>query len=773
MSDQQSSTTSESADDFRKAALEYHRLSPRGKIKVVATKPMLTQRDLALAYSPGVAYACEEIAADPTKASDYTARGNLVAVISNGTAVLGLGDIGPLAGKPVMEGKGVLFQKFAGIDVFDIEIDEKDPDKLVDIIASLEPTFGGINLEDIKAPECFIVERKLRERLNIPVFHDDQHGTAIIVGAAVVNALEIAGKKIEDVKLATTGAGAAGIACLDMLVALGLKQENIIAFDRGGVIHSGRTDLDDAKRRYARDTDARELADIVAGTDVFLGLSAGGILTPAMVATMAERPIILALANPYPEILPEEAKAVRPDAIIATGRSDFPNQVNNAVCFPYIFRGALDVGATGINEAMKLACVRAIAALAKSEASDLGAAYGEDIPSFGPDYIIPRPFDPRLLTQLAPCVAQAAMDSGIATRPITDMAAYREKLGQFIYRTGLVMKPVYDRARADRQRVVYAEGEEETVLRAVQTIVDEGLAHPILIGRPDVIEMRIQRLGLRLRAGEDFEITNVHDDPRFHDYWRHYHAMTERRGVTPDAAKTLVRSRTTLIAALMVDRGEADAMITGLVGRFHKKLGYIRSVFPLEPGVQSTSAMTGVVNDRGLWFFVDTHVQPDPTPEQIAESTIQAAFRLKLFGIEPKIALMSHSNFGSHDDPSARKMRDVREILRRRAPKLEVDGEMQGDTAWDDGLRRRIFPNTTLEGRANLFVMPNIDAANITYNMIRVMTDGVALGPVLMGLSKPVHVLTATSTPRRVVNMTAIAAVEAQIRRQMEAERRG
>ncbi|WP_443018985.1 NADP-dependent malic enzyme, partial [Sphingomonas sp.] len=757
---------------FRQAALAYHRHAPRGKIKVVATKPMLTQRDLALAYSPGVAYACEEIAADPAKASDYTARGNLVAVISNGTAVLGLGDIGPLAGKPVMEGKGVLFQKFAGIDVFDIEIDEKDPDKLVDIIASLEPTFGGINLEDIKAPECFIVERKLRERLNIPVFHDDQHGTAIIVGAAVVNALEIAGKKIGEVKLATTGAGAAGIACLDMLVALGLKPEHITAFDRGGVIHAGRTDLDEAKRRYARQTDQRTLEEIVAGADVFLGLSAGGILTPAMVATMAATPIILALANPYPEILPEEARAVRPDAIIATGRSDYPNQVNNALCFPYIFRGALDVGARGIDEAMKLACVRAIAALAKSEASDLGAAYGEEIPSFGPDYIIPRPFDPRLLTQLAPCVAQAAMDSGIATRPIEDLRAYREKLGQFIYRTGLVMKPVYDRARSDRQRVVYAEGEEETVLRAVQTVVDEGLATPILVGRPEVIARRIERLGLRLREGVDFEVTNVNDDPRFNDYWRHYHALTERRGVTPDAAKALLRSRTTLIAAIMVDRGEADAMITGLVGRYHKKLGYLRSVFGLDPGVQSTSAMTGVVNDRGLWFFVDTHVQPDPTPEQIAESTIQAAYRLKLFGIEPKVALMSHSNFGSHDDPSARKMRQVREILSKRAPKLEFDGEMQGDTAWDEGLRRRIFPNTTLEGRANLFVMPNLDAANITYNMVRVMTDGVALGPILMGVNKPAHVLTQTSTPRRVVNMTAIAAVEAQIRRQREQQER-
>ena len=764
MSDNKSSPN-ESAEEFRSAALDYHRLSPPGKIKVAATKPMLTQRDLALAYSPGVAYACEEIAADPLKASDYTARANLVAVISNGTAVLGLGDIGPLAGKPVMEGKGVLFQRFAGIDVFDIEVDERDPDKLVEIIASLEPTFGGINLEDIKAPECFIVERKLRERMKIPVFHDDQHGTAIIVGAAVVNALEIAGKKIEDVKLATTGAGAAGIACLDMLVALGMKPENITAFDRGGVIHAGRDDLDEAKRRYARETDQRELAQIVAGADVFLGLSAGGILAPEMVATMAERPVILALANPYPEILPEQARLVRPDAIIATGRSDYPNQVNNALCFPYIFRGALDVGATGINEAMKLACVHAIADLAKAEASDLGSAYGDEIPTFGPDYLIPRPFDQRLLTVLAPAVAQAAMDSGVAQRPIADMDAYREQLSHFLTRTALVMKPVYDRARGDRQRVVYAEGEEETVLRAVQTVVDEGLAHPILIGRPEVIENRIEKLGLRLEAGRDFDLTNILDDPRFHDYWQQFHAMSERRGVTPDSAKNLMRSRPALIAAMMVERGEADAMLCGMVGRFHKKLNYIRAVLPLERGVQCTSAMTGVVSDRGLWFFLDTHVQEDPTAEQLAEATIQGAYRLKLFGIEPRVALLSHSNYGSHSGPSAVKMRRVREILAERAPKLEVDGEMMPDTAWDEPLRRRIFPNTTLSGEPNLLVLPNLDAANITYNMVRVMTDGAALGPILMGVAAPVHIMTPTATPRRVINMTAIAAVEAQIRK--------
>ncbi len=750
---------------FRESAIEYHEFAPPGKIKVVPTKPMVTQRDLALAYSPGVAYACEEIVADPKAASRLTARGNLVAVVTNGTAVLGLGDIGPLAGKPVMEGKGVLFQKFAGIDVFDIELDERDPDKLVDIIAAMEPTFGGINLEDIKAPECFIVERKLRERMNIPVFHDDQHGTAIIVGAAVLNALQIVGKDIAKVKLATAGAGAAGIACLDMLVALGMKAENILAVDRDGVISTRRDNLDPDKQRYARDTDKQCLADIVAGADIFLGLSAGGVLKPDMVASMADKPVILALANPDPEILPEDAKKVRPDCIIATGRSDYPNQVNNALCFPYIFRGALDVGAREIDEAMKLACVRAIAALAQRESSDLGGAYGGDLPSFGPEYLIPRPFDPRLLVELAPAVARAAMASGIADRPIEDFDAYEEKLGQFIHRTGLVMKPVYDRAESDLQRVVYAEGEEETVLRAVQTVIDDKMAHPILIGRPDVIQTRIERMGLRMREGVDFELTNINDDPRFNEYWQQYHALTERRGVTPAAAKNLIRSRPTLIAALMVERGEADAMICGIVGRYHKKLGYLRSVFSLDPGVESTSAMTGVINDQGTWFFLDTHVQPDPTPEQIAVSTLQATYRLKLFGIEPRVALLSHSNFGSHDDPSAQKMRKVLDLVRARAPRLQIDGEMMADTAWDPDVRQRIFPNSNLLGRANLFVMPNLDAANITYNMVRVMTDGVAIGPILMGIDKPAHILTPASTPRRVINMTAIAAVEAQIRK--------
>ena len=762
-----------SKEDFKQAALDYHRMSPPGKIRVAATKPMLTQRDLSLAYSPGVAYACEAIVADPAAASELTARGNLVAVISNGTAVLGLGNIGALAGKPVMEGKGVLFQKFAGIDVFDIEVDENDPDKLVDIIASLEPTFGGINLEDIKAPECFVVERKLRERMNIPVFHDDQHGTAIIVGAAILNALDITGKKIGEVKVATTGMGAAGISCVNMLVELGVRPENVLAFDRDGVIYAGREGLDPEKARYARDTDKRTLAEIVEGADIFLGLSAPGILTAEMVKTMAPDPVIFALANPTPEIMPELARAARPDAIIGTGRSDYPNQVNNALCFPYLFRGALDVGATGINEEMKVACVRAIAALARKEASDLGAAYGGETPSFGRDYLIPRPFDRRLLVELSSAVAQAAMDSGVATRPIADMAAYREKLAQFVYRTSLLMKPVHDQARTDKQRVVYAEGEEEVVLRAVQNVIDEGVAFPILIGRPDVIESRIERLGLRMKPGVDFEITNINDDPRFNDYWQYYHGLTGRRGVTVAAAKNLLRSRPTLIAAVMVARGEADAMLSGVVGRFHKKLGYVRSVIPLEQRVSSTSAMTGVINSQGVFFFVDTHVQEDPSVEQIVESTLQAAYRMKLFGIEPKVALLSHSNFGSHDSKDALKMRQVREQLLKRNPRLNVDGEMQGDTAWDEALREKLLPNSTLKGRANLFVLPNLEAANIAYNLVRVFTDGVAIGPILMGTSKPVHILTSSASARRILNMTAIAAVDAQIRKQMEAERGG
>ncbi len=758
------------ADDLKKAALDYHRLAPPGKIKVAPTKPLSTQRDLSLAYSPGVAAACEAIVDDPNEVSSLTARGNLVAVITNGTAVLGLGSIGPLAAKPVMEGKGVLFQKFAGIDVFDIEINENDPDKLVDIIAALEPTFGGINLEDIKAPECFEVERKLRQRVKIPVFHDDQHGTAIIVGAAVLNALTVVGKKIEDVKLVSTGAGAAGIACMDMLVALGMKLENIWVADRIGVIYKGRTqDVDAAKARYARDTDARTLAEIISGADIFLGLSAGGVVSQDMVKTMAPKPIILALANPTPEILPELVKEVRPDAIIATGRSDYPNQVNNALCFPYIFRGALDVGATTINEDMKVACVRAIAELARRELSDIAArAYGDQQLSFGAEYLIPQPFDPRLLVSLAPAVAKAAMESGVATRPIQDLPAYTEKLNQFVFRTGLVMKPIFDRAKADLKRVVYAEGEEDTILRAVQHLADDKLAWPILIGRPAIIERRIDRLGLRIRPGEHFEMCNVDDDPRYHEYWNLYLQLAERRGITPPLAKSLVRSRPTLIAALMVARGEADAMICGIVGRYQRQLRHVLDVLPLDVGVNEPSAMTAVQNDRGIWFFVDTHVQYEPTAEQIAEATCQAVLRLKLFGITPKVALLSHSNFGSHNDESSLKMRRVLDIVRKKDPKLEIDGEMQADSALNDEIRDRIFPNSLLKGHANVFVFPNLDAANIAYNMVRQFTDGIAIGPILMGVSKPAHVLTPASTVRRVVNITALACVEAQIRQQAD-----
>jgi malate dehydrogenase (oxaloacetate-decarboxylating)(NADP+) len=758
--------------DFNEAALDYHRRSPPGKIKVAATKPLVTQRDLALAYSPGVAAACDAIVADPSAVSALTARGNLVAVITNGTAVLGLGNIGPLAGKPVMEGKGVLFQKFAGVDVFDLEVDERDPDKLVDIIAALEPTFGGINLEDIKAPECFEVERKLRARVKIPVFHDDQHGTAIIVGAAVSNALAVVGKDIGKVKLVSTGAGAAGIACMDMLVSLGLKPGNIWVCDRHGVIYRGRVeDMDEAKQRYARDTDARTLADVIEGADIFLGLSAGGVLSQDMVKRMADRPIILALANPNPEIKPELAKQVRPDAIIATGRSDYPNQVNNALCFPYIFRGALDVGATTINEPMKVACVHAIAELARRELSDIAArAYGDQQLEFGPEYLIPQPFDPRLLVSLAPAVAQAAMDSGVATRPIADMPAYVERLNQFVFRTGLVMKPVFDRAKADPKRVVYAEGEEDTILRAVQNIVDDRIARPILIGRPAVIERRIERLNLRIRPGREFELVNVDDDPRFNDYWNLYLSLTERRGVTPALAKSLVRSRPSLIAALMVARGEADAMLCGIVGRYQRQLRHILEVLPLDPGLAEPAAMTAVQNERGTFFFVDTHVQDEPSAERIAEATCQAVLRLNLFGITPRVALLSHSNFGTHDTASACKMRRAFELVRARLPGVEVDGEMQADSALNEEIRARVVPSCLLRGTANVFVFPNLDAANIAYNMVRQLTDGVAIGPILMGISKPAHVLTPAATVRRVVNMSAIACVEAQIRAPREAE---
>ena len=631
-------------------------------------------------------------------------------------------------------------------------------------IAALEPTFGGINLEDIKAPECFEVERKLRERMKIPVFHDDQHGTAIIVGAAMLNALHVLGKDIGEVRLATSGAGAAGIACLDMLVALGMKCENILVADKDGVLYKGRPGLNPELERYARETEGRTLADIVRGADVFLGVSAGNVLSPAMVETMVERPVIFALANPTPEIDPALARQIRPNAIIATGRSDFPNQVNNALCFPYIFRGALDVGATTINEAMKRACVQAIAELARREASDLGSAYSGETPRFGPDYLIPRPFDPRLLISLAPAVAEAAMASDVATRPLPDLAAYREQLSQFVYRTGLLMKPMFERARADLKRVVYAEGEEETVLRAVQTVVDERLAFPILIGRPGVIESRIKRLGLRLRPGLDFELTNPDEDPRFNDYWQLYHQLMARKGISPPAAKAIVRSRGTVIAALMVKRGEADAMLCGIVGRYNGKLKHVVEVLGLDPGVKSLSALSVVITPKGPFFFTDTHVQQEPSAEQIAESALQAAFRLRLFGITPKVALISHSNFGSVDSPSARKMAQALQIIMDRSPKLEADGEMHVDTALDPEIRERLMPHSRLDGSANLLVLPNLDAANTAYNLTRSMTDGIGIGPVLMGMAKPAHVLTPSATVRRVVNMTAIAAVEAQIR---------
>lgn len=762
-------------DKFKEEALDYHRQPPPGKIKITPTKALTTQKDLALAYSPGVAAASEAIAEDPLKALDYTARGNLVAVISNGSAVLGLGNIGALAAKPVMEGKGVLFKKFADIDVFDIEIDESDPDRLIDVIASLEPTFGGINLEDIKAPECFHVEEALKKRMNIPVFHDDQHGTAIIAAAALVNGLELVGKKMEDIRLVASGAGAAGMACLDLLVVMGLKRENVIVCDREGVIYAGReTYMDDRKAGYAVDTEARTLGDAIKGADVFLGVSAPGVLKPEMVKEMADQPIILALANPVPEIMPDEAREASPDALIATGRSDFPNQVNNVLCFPYIFRGALDVGATAINDEMKMACVHAIAELARMEASDVAAqAYGGQAPKFGPDYLIPQPFDPRLLVHLATATAQAAMDTGVATRPIEDMEAYRERLTQYVFRTGLLMKPVFDAARADPKRVVFAEGEEETVLRAVQTIVDDGLARPILIGRPKVVDMRIERAGLRIRPDKDFELVNPESDPRFKEYWQTFHQITERRGVTPDSAKAIVRTRTAVIAAIMVHRNEADAMICGVVGRYQKKLQYVTEVLGTRRECQTLGALSAMTNDDGVWFVCDTHVNPDPTAEQLAELTLMSADKLRMFGIVPRVALVSHSNFGSHVNPEASKMRQVYQMVRERDPDLEMEGEMRADAALMPEIRERIFPNSRLKSSANLLIMPNQDAAHIAFSMARVIGKGVTIGPILMGAGRPAHVLTPSATVRRVVNMTAIAVVDAQqyeIRRQKTGE---
>jgi malate dehydrogenase (oxaloacetate-decarboxylating)(NADP+) len=752
------------SDKLKQNALDYHRYPTPGKIRITPTKPLTTQEDLGLAYTPGVAAACELIVDDPAEASNMTSRGNLVAVITNGTAVLGLGDIGPLAGKPVMEGKAVLFKKFADVDVFDIEIDEKDPDRLIEIIASLEPTFGGINLEDIKAPECFEVEARLKERLSIPVFHDDQHGTAIITAAAAINGLHIVGKKIEEVMLVASGAGAAGMACLDLLVNLGMRKENILVIDRSGVIYTGRENLAGRKLDYARETDKRTLADAMHGADMFLGVSAAGVLSGDMVKTMADQPIIMALANPTPEIMPEVALAARPDAVIATGRSDFPNQVNNVLCFPYIFRGALDVGATTVNDEMQMACVHALAELTRMEASDVStAAYGGKSLQFGRDYLIPKPFDPRLLVYLAPATAQAAMDSGVATRPIKDMAAYREKLTQFLWRTRLVMKPIFDTAKSDPRRVVFAEGESEVVLRAIQTVVDEGMALPILIGRPSVIDKRIEKLGLRLVAGQDFDLINPESDPRFWDYWTTYHALMERKGVSPSAAKDILRTRTTVIAAVAVYRGEADAMITGLVGRYNSKLEFLQDVLGQQQG-SSTTAALGVINtEKGVYFICDTKVNPDPSAEQIAEITLMAAQRVRMFGIEPRVALLSHSSFGSHDDASALKMKRAHELIVEAAPELEVEGEMAADMALSSSYRKQEFPNSKLRGPANLLVMPNLDAAHITFNFARIISDSVTVGPILMGLDYPAHVLTPSASVRRVVNMTAFAVVEAQL----------
>jgi malate dehydrogenase (oxaloacetate-decarboxylating)(NADP+) len=751
-------------EQLRKAALDYHRSPVAGKIAVAATKGLINQRDLALAYTPGVAAVCEAIAAQPSVAREYTARGNLVAVITNGTAVLGLGAIGPLASKPVMEGKAVLFRKFAGIDVFDIEVNERDPQKLVDIVAALEPTFGGINLEDIKAPECFYVERKLRERMKIPVFHDDQHGTAIIVGAAVVNGLKVVGKRIDEVRLVVSGAGAAALACLDLLVATGLRQQNIVVTDIKGVVYRGRVEeMDPEKERYAVDTAARTLAEVIGGADVFLGLSAGGVLKPEMVKRMAERPLILALANPEPEILPDLAKQAKPDAVIATGRSDYPNQVNNVLCFPFVFRGALDVGATTINREMELAAVRAIAELAQAEQSDIvQAAYGEQNVSFGPEYLIPRPFDPRLIGKIAPAVAEAAMKSGVATRPIDDLELYRERLDQFVYQSGLIMKPVFAAAKQAPRRVVYAEGEEERVLRAAQIVVDEGIARPILIGRPEVIASRMERLGLRLKRGVDFDLVNPNDDPRYRAYWQEYHRLAARRGVTPEVAKLDMRRRLTLIGAMMVHRGDADALLCGVLGRYHSHLRFVDQIIGKRVGVKQYAAMNMLLLPKGTVFICDTYVSYDPTAEQIAENTLLAAEEIRRFGLTPRVALLSHSSFGAADTPSAMKMRNALALLEKLDPQLEVDGEMQGDAALSETMRRTVFPESRLKGRANLLVMPTLDAANIAFNLLRVAaSEGITVGPILLGAARTVHVLTPSATVRRIVNMTALTVVDA------------
>jgi malate dehydrogenase (oxaloacetate-decarboxylating)(NADP+) len=752
------------SDDLRSGALAYHRRPKPGKLEIQATKPLANQRDLALAYSPGVAAVCEAIVADPAAAAELTTRANLVAVVSNGSAVLGLGNIGPLASKPVMEGKAVLFKKFAGIDVFDLEVSANDPQNLVEVIAALEPTFGGINLEDIKAPECFDVEAKLRARMNIPVFHDDQHGTAIIVAAAVENALHLNGKKIGDVKLVTSGAGAAAIACVNILVSLGLKKENIWVTDIEGLVYEGRPTLMDRwKGVYAQKTDKRVLADVIDGADVFLGLSAPGVLKPEMAKRMAKNPLIMALANPTPEITPEEALAARPDAMICTGRSDYPNQVNNVLCFPYIFRGALDVGATAINEEMKLAAVGAIAALAREAPSEVAIrAAGGEGRNFGATSLIPNPFDPRLILRIAPAVARAAIASGVATRPIKNFEQYQAGLNGFVFRSGFIMKPVFAKAQTAPARVVYAEGEDERILRAAQVVSEEGLGKPILIGRPSVIETRLARFGLSIRPGKDFELIDPADDPRYRSYIRQYVEIAGRRGITPDAARTLVRTNSTVIAALAVSRGDADAMICGVEGRFLSHLRHIRDVIGYAPGMTDFSALSLVITQKGAFFLGDTEVRPDPGASEIAEIAAMAAVHVRRFGLEPKIALISHSDFGSYDTASARKMRAAAAILAKTHPELETDGEMHGDTALDPVLRERVFPHARLQGPANVLIMPNLDAANIAFQLIKGVADALPVGPILMGPARPAHILSPSVTARGIVNMTAVAVVEAQ-----------
>ena len=769
MSSSPSHNSPEARAELRRAALEYHEFPTPGKLAIHATKQLVNQHDLALAYSPGVAAPCEEIVKDPNAAFKYTGRGNLVAVISNGTAVLGLGDIGPLASKPVMEGKAVLFKKFAGIDVFDLEIEEKNLDKLVDIIASLEPTFGGINLEDIKAPDCFYVERKLRERMKIPVFHDDQHGTAITVGAAILNGLKVAGKDLKTVKLVTSGAGAAALACLGLLLKMGMPRKNIYVTDLAGVVYEGRTELmDEDKIQFAQKTDARTLSEIIEGADVFLGLSAGGVLKTEMVKKMAAKPIIMALANPNPEITPEEVHAVRDDAIIATGRSDYHNQVNNVLCFPYIFRGALDAGASTINDEMEIAAVYAIAELAQAEQSEVvAAAYAGETLAFGPEYLIPKPFDPRLMMKIAPAVAKAAMDSGVATRPIQDMEAYIEKLQGFVYASGSIMKPIYAAAkRASKKHVCYAEGEEERVLRAVQIVVDERLAKPTLIGRPAVIAQRIEKFGLRLKEGVDYEVVNVEQDHRYRDFWQTYYKMTARQGVTEQLAKIDMRRRLSLIGTMMLHKGEVDGLICGTWSTPLTHLNYVDQVIGNRPGVSTYAAMNGLILPDRQVFLVDTHINYDPTAEQLAEITVMAAEEMRRFGIQPKAALLSHSNFGSSDKPSAIKMRETLALVKKKAPWLEVDGEMHGDVALDGHAREGQMPDSTLIGDANLLVLPNLDAANIAYNLLKTAAGGnIAIGPVLLGAAKPVHILTASTTVRRIVNMTALTVADANAAR--------